>query len=358
MEIALRDHFNALDSKVAARAAGRIGLYLDTKYWIRCRHAEMDSSEKTTADMEILNLVRKGVRDGKFVTPISWTSIRELGKQGDPATRGCMASLMDEFSLGVAVCPQDERINKDIEIAMLNGRDQMQGGMPTRVPNYFTAPYFASQYRIPVAPGISLGQQKEMIELAYRIDVKTMMADQVHHQAFMHMHALTGEVAKVENFLRKTYGNQVTSFKKAVQQSSEAAAVLYGEATIDVFIEHYARQTENPVITDADREESVRIGKNMIKNVGDLAQGRILSRAISGVVLLGAHLAWNKGKIVTANDLMDYEHANAALATCSRLFTEDGLSHVCNIGPVKISDKFNIKTASKPDDVISQLKDL
>jgi hypothetical protein len=73
---------------------------------------------------------------------------------------------------------------------------------------------------------------------------------------------------------------------------------------------------------------------------------------------LAAHLAWNKKMIVCGNDILDHEHANAALATCSYFFTEDGLSHLCSAGPVKITSKFAVQVASKADEVIAHLESL
>lgn len=71
-----------------------------------------------------------------------------------------------------------------------------------------------------------------------------------------------------------------------------------------------------------------------------------------------AALPWNKGTQFTANHLLDFEHASAALAYCDAFFTEGFVANVVNAGHTNLVDLNGCKTTNSAEEAVRILKSL
>jgi hypothetical protein len=76
-------------------------IYLDQRYWIHCRDAA--SGKSTDLQCQIWNSLRRLVRNGQAVCPISADAVIETFKQSDTDSRLRTSYVMDELSGGIGI---------------------------------------------------------------------------------------------------------------------------------------------------------------------------------------------------------------------------------------------------------------
>lgn len=91
---------------------------MDKCFWVRLRdHAA--GTKTTCSTAALFDALRSEVRQGGIVCPISGTLFIELLRQSDLRTRSATAELIDEFSTGVSLIPDDERFDLEVETLLL-----------------------------------------------------------------------------------------------------------------------------------------------------------------------------------------------------------------------------------------------
>jgi hypothetical protein len=99
--LSLTEYAKQKRMEIAQNVVPKVRIYLDQRYWIHCRAA--DSGEESGVYLEIWKILRRLVRDGLVVCPISSISVMETFKQMDYERRRHTAEIMDELSTGVAL---------------------------------------------------------------------------------------------------------------------------------------------------------------------------------------------------------------------------------------------------------------
>lgn len=79
-----------------ALLVNRCIIYLDTKYWVWFRKPSL-AREHEGAVRRLYDRLLAGVRNGRFICPVSFPTVAELYKQPDD-TRLATALIMDELS--------------------------------------------------------------------------------------------------------------------------------------------------------------------------------------------------------------------------------------------------------------------
>ena len=80
--------------------AARRSVYLDMNFWISLRNPSESRGPRESA--VLLEVLRRGVKSGNVLCPVSYHVFVELMKQKGPR-RMAQAQLMDELSLGIGV---------------------------------------------------------------------------------------------------------------------------------------------------------------------------------------------------------------------------------------------------------------
>jgi hypothetical protein len=92
-------------------------IYLDTKFWIYLRDAELQRSKEPLATA-LLERLKTLVDAGKLRCPISYHNFSELMKQSDIQTRTATARIMDRLSGGATLQPFPVVLRYELENAL------------------------------------------------------------------------------------------------------------------------------------------------------------------------------------------------------------------------------------------------
>lgn len=111
--VSVEAHVRRLRLALAGSVAERSVVYLDTRYWIFLRDAALKCPQQL-AHLELLSALRERVAAGRAFCPLSAATFLELLKQTIPESRRVVAEIVDELSLGVALCDEYERMTREI----------------------------------------------------------------------------------------------------------------------------------------------------------------------------------------------------------------------------------------------------
>jgi hypothetical protein len=91
----------------------RNAVYLDTRYWIHIRDAQLGRTSRSEYQ-DLLAELRSAVAAGRVFCPLSAATFMELLKQSDPVCRHATATLVDELSLGISLCDIESRVATEL----------------------------------------------------------------------------------------------------------------------------------------------------------------------------------------------------------------------------------------------------
>jgi hypothetical protein len=121
-DVTLEEYVRRRRIELGKSIDGKIRVYLDKRYWIVARDVEM--GRRTDEDsIALLTELRRLVKSGRALCPISEVVMIELLKQSDLNTRRCTARLIDELSLGVSLAPEEERVGTELAHLFQSLRD-------------------------------------------------------------------------------------------------------------------------------------------------------------------------------------------------------------------------------------------
>src|ERR1700752_4160642 len=133
-DVSLSQHRLNCIADVAGVVLQRKRIYLDTRYWLFLRDAELDRPKKPV-HVEMLDVLRTGVQSGQLLCPIGDSTFFELLKQADAETRLATARLIDTLSLGVVIQNAADRLRMGLVLflASVIGKQAVPGPPVDRV---------------------------------------------------------------------------------------------------------------------------------------------------------------------------------------------------------------------------------
>lgn len=100
--ISFAQHLASLEEDVARDALGTSRVYLDLKYWIFLRDADLGKPQKPV-HVPFLEAMLRGVTEGRFVCPITEAVFFEVDRQGNTERRMQTVRMIDRLSRGVVI---------------------------------------------------------------------------------------------------------------------------------------------------------------------------------------------------------------------------------------------------------------
>ena len=99
-DMSFAEYRNRKYQELARFVTQRKPVYLDMNFWIWIRNPS--ETKKPAAAQRLLALLRDGVKDARFLCPVSYAVFLELMKQ-PPERRLTQARIMDELSQGIGI---------------------------------------------------------------------------------------------------------------------------------------------------------------------------------------------------------------------------------------------------------------
>ncbi len=302
-------------------------IYLDTRYWIYLRDAAMDRSKDPLHGLLLAHL-RRAVADGVALCPISDVMFTELLRQSDDTTRLATARVVDELSDGVTLCLEDQRIGTEFAHFLYDTGARREvhpiGHLVWTKACFVWGEHYPRETRFPQETECAL--QKAFIDYQWGMSLEKII------QALGSAESLP--VADFEPTARRlnegnrAHSHELRSFSQLVVSEIAGILDLYQQPLADIMAEMYEREHGKPPnLTDTQRQDSEAQLRNVFVNLFRLRPQVMAQRAPTIYVGAKCHAAvrWNRNKNLTANDLMDFHHAAAALGYCDAFFTDNPL---------------------------------
>jgi hypothetical protein len=310
----INDHIKAERLKLRAAIAGRIIIYLDTKFWIilREQNRKTDPYEK-----QLLHLVFRLYDVGKCVFPISEITFWEILKQHDKVTLYDTVNLVDKLSSGLSIINLDERVQVEVSHFFQSKNENETNNLNELIWSklaWILGFRFLSQLKTEI-------EQKNFFDFVGKISFAEML-----------------KIIDVNGGIRPF------TFKDNIQELNQNKRIYEGEnRTIDAmflselsgYIDHFKDSLSEAIYkmfyektgrypTDDEKGEVDTGGlSTFIYNEFKLKKITNELPSLRIVPELFAAARWDKGrKFSDGNDTMDFLHASFALPYCNYFFTE------------------------------------
>lgn len=309
----------------------RTRIYLDKCFWIYLRDASIGRSKATDASA-LLGLLRSGVSEGRFVCPISDILFLELMNQSDPITRLATADLIDELSLGTCLLPNDHRIATEVEnlveTLITPNATRLESAVWTKV-SYVLGIVHPSP--LPIANSEEI--QARFFDHLWEFPLRKML--EVIGSG-MPPSSMFGEQATRLNDSNDEHSSEMKSFQQVLRD--EIGGVM------DLLVPQAIRAAKAlQSVEAAELREALTDGPRAFETLcraTEFQEGRRALRTSYLGCLFHAAVRWNRTKRLKANDLADFQHAQAGVGYCNALFTDGPTKHMVEQRNLNIRNDF------------------
>lgn len=350
-EVSLKTHLRRQMLVLAQRHRRRKKIYLDTNFWVMLRKAA--AGEGPQAGIDLLAALIKGVKAGIWVCPLSESAFIELLRQSDLSSRRDTAVLMDQLSLGL--CLVEQKMRMATEIGHLfhekTGFDVYELDQLVWCRVAFALGYLHPQNDL-VPPETMLALQKGVFEemwAAPLIDIIDGIGSaSVPDEADLEM---TATHLNREN---AAHAHLIKSFKQAYRAEAAGVASLFDSVIADVLEQLGKRSGAIP--SDATYKQD-GVVHNMAIRLVTLAlekeAARDTLRSLHIMASLYASVRWDKQRKIDAHDLLDFNHAAAAIAYCDVFLTEQPLQTLVEQRHLALPERYRCSVRSSLTDALN-----
>lgn len=300
-------------------------VYLDKCFWINLRDARANKTNDPAVHALMDGLV-KAVKAGRCICPISDVLFLELLKQTDLQSRAATAELIDELSCGVTLIPHQNRVATEIAHLIHANSGHSVHALDTLVWSKL-ANVLGEQHPVmsAFATQEQLVIQKAFFDHMWSISLLEMMNTIGGSWSSESPYPEFAERLNKENAL---HVHQIKSFAQVYKDEVFGALELAVPIACDVLHNMAENTFGHPIAVTAD--ERTRTSKEVHAFLRAIIVKQPVKKALRTLhlcALFHAAVRWNRTQKITANDLYDFHHAEAALSYCD-VFLTDRPMHV------------------------------
>src|SRR3990172_1346007 len=111
--VTFAEHLTSLEEDTAREVLGKMRVYLDLRYWIYLRDANL-GAPKRDVHARLLEALVSAVDNGNVICPITDSVFFELDRQGDTSRRMQTVRMIDRISRGVVIKNAVERLHCEV----------------------------------------------------------------------------------------------------------------------------------------------------------------------------------------------------------------------------------------------------
>lgn len=345
-------HVRRRQIELAHSIQPRKKIYLDTCFWIALRKVLLEQ-QPTPVERKLLHLLKRGVRSGRFICPISESTFVEVMKQTDLSTRAATATLIDELSLGVALTSGRTRTATEIAHfyrAARGARElyDMQELVWTKL-GYAMGPIHPT-----VAEFDAETELQMQIEVFDELWGQTLVeiSDTIGGQWPSKDPRMTDAAAAINADIKAHQANLV-SYEQTYRDEIVGAADNYRDVLVDLIaVDAESAGEPRPAPGSPAEAEDARITRNLLAAAFAKPETKKTLRSMHIQSSLHAGLRWNKGTKFVANHFFDFEHATGALAYCDAFFTEAFLANLINAKHINLSQLNGCQTTNRAEEAV------
>lgn len=339
--------------RVASQALSRHRIYLDLNYWIWLRDAAF-RKPRLPVHTELWHRLRELAKAARAFCPISYPVFAEVLKQDD-ISRQRTACVIDRLCGRICIVDQFSRIRAQLSHFVWTGL--MGNRMLKPAERYVWAPVShimgMGHAEIRDWPAeMNLKQQKLWLQFTQYLkfsDMFEQMQGAPPAESDNWRHTL------VQNFMSDWTRDKLRSlqatYKIEVGSSTDLIANDIGDFAADLFkkgIRSPLGPEESPTELAASLASIITTGLKMGRITKEFPQYHIMG-------IVHATIRWMRRRH-QANDLMDHQHATAALPYCNAFFTERDMRDTLTRRPFCLDQVYDCQFISDPNEALKYLE--
>lgn len=333
-------------------------VYLDKRFWILLRDAQIGRKERQSVKVLLRELLR-AADEGEVLCPISDSIFLELMKQRHAETRRKTAALIDRLSRGVTLVPFEQRVAQEIVgIFVMYGAYEKDSYRVDEL--VWSKLSYVLGVVHPVSgqfePADELALQKAFFDCMWEIDLVEIL-DQLQEKDIARPQTFNDTPRKL-NELNEKYRGHVRSFRQVYLDEFRGGLSLFMHIPRLWLQEIYERSTgSEPSVGD---REKAKHEEELYSFFGELItkhEVALMMPTLHILSLCHAAVRWDQRRKLTGNDLYDFNHSAAGISYCDALFTEKPLKSMLEQRHLSIDRDFQCHVISDIDEAVRWIRD-
>lgn len=345
------------EMECADQVAARRSFYLDTRFWIHLRDADLGKPVPPVYN-QLLSELRMEVAAGRIICPFAADMLAEVYKQSDLTTRLATARLIDELSLNISLQSEPERLATELR----HGIQTVRQNAPRQEPLkrlVWTCSSFAVGHAMP---------SQTPFDTATELAIQKSFLDTISRLGFVHQvlgmqdsFCQTGEMwqglAERLNQLNTENAKESKPRKQIEKEEFSGALEAYipvlRNVIREIFVSEFKVKPHEAI--EAELESAAfRIGGMIVEAFRlDRLQGSFPTFCIRAG--LATAVRWDQKRRYKPNDFHDLGHAAAALPYFDVFATEKSLKHLL-VNDLKYDDRFSTSIECTAEALLCLLK--
>ncbi|MEJ5999731.1 hypothetical protein [Paucibacter soli] len=356
-EVSVADYLRTLMSQAASEIKGRCKLYLDTRYWVFLRDAELGRAKKPEHEAILLAL-RDRVASGVAICPVSDVAFMEMTAQTDAETRMTTAKLWDELSLGVSLQTEQGRVRTELEqYYMYPSADDVPIPLRDLV---WTKPCFVLGATVPHfdedSADVNEAFRKASLDALWATTFSELANESSAVLAMSERFQRTADAINAE--MRK-FQHEIPSFEKAFLVEVSGAINANQKLLAEVVLQQFIRQGNSlEGMPERQVRTALKTKTSALTNVFRLRRDLMARRLPTLYIHAMCHAAirMDVKRKINGNFLRDIHHGNAGVAYHDAVFTEKPLKVLLTAGNVTADKTFGCRVMSDEREVRAYLE--
>jgi hypothetical protein len=326
-EITFDQHLASLEEDVAQEALGRARVYLDLRYWIFLRDADLGKPQKPV-HAKLLEEMLRGVCEGRFVCPITEAVFFEVDRQGNTERRMQTVRMIDRLCRGIVIKNSCERAVCEIHDffdAAIVGKE---------LPMFPCRRVWVRPYSFLGTPQISgwgaaedLAINKAFLSYAWTRSLEDLLTDTPVPDDESD-DALRANAVRITESSAK-HAPEMRSFEQVFVDEVAGLIDAHRAEICHVFRPYAAEMLR---AAGADGHDPSTVEQHGLDLAYSAAAGPKPQRALPLIrTLAGLHafIRWQRRRAFTFNDIFDLRHAAAAIPYCDVFLAEKFMKTAC-----------------------------
>lgn len=343
----LEEHARNKYAEAARDIVSKRKIYLDVRYWIIVR--EVAAGERvSTGNQQVLQDLRAGVRDGRFVCPMSDATFMEWTKQS-ATSRRANAELIDELSLGYALAPLDGRVEEemtDFLISLISGNNSVPL-VWTRTAHVFGI----GDLNDPRLAMVPLTTQKAAFDHRWNTTLVEMV--DAFGDRLPQFDTFNEALAEKITADSAAHSHELGSYRQAYLEEAKGAVEFFSKIIGPRLF------AKGLVLYDDDKltpERSINTLMHFIHAGVTKPKFSQFLPTMRTMVSLHAAMRWDKKRKFKKNDFLDIQHAAGAQSYCDVFLTERPLKALMESQNISLPRPGACTVAAETDEAIAALR--
>lgn len=332
-------------------------IYLDTKYWIYFRDVVLGRVVDGPL-VKCYELLESLCKAGVVVCPISEDVFYEITKQTDEDTLSTSITVIDNFSQGVSLITQEERIQAEILHFYYRYTDKGANLYPPEILVWTKTSQSIGSYLphdTPFSKEEELVIQKAFFDQMWSTTLREL-SETIGYRVLNEAPRMP-DLSDLLNENAVELRGKISSFQGLFLDEIHFSVEYISSMLTEAMEYMYTKETGNVRCksdkgSDSHNKSLVNLVCNMFK-LGKEGDNFPTLKVGAGI---HAAVRMDRKRQFVANDYYDFRHAQAAVPYCDYFFTEKNLRHLLKLNSLSYDRKYNCEIASKPSDALKVLE--